>query len=256
LYKRGKRRKVWVGRWREDVMRADGTIGEIRRSVVLGSVAELPTRREAQVRLDEKLRSVNQGTSRPESFVTLGTFVEQEWMPLVFPTFKASTQHGYKTVLSNHVLPAWRDWRLRDIERLAVQQWVANRFRHGQGWQSIRNAWVLLSGILETAVEYGYLTTNPARGVKFPQKGLREKPTIIAGDSFVGLLRQVSEPHRTMVSVIAATGLRIGELLALRWSAVDLEGGTLTVRESVFEGKFQPPKTQKALRTIPLGDTL
>jgi hypothetical protein len=39
-------------------MRADGTIGEIRRSVVLGSVAELPTRREAQVRLDEKLRSV------------------------------------------------------------------------------------------------------------------------------------------------------------------------------------------------------
>ena len=55
LYKRGKRRKVWVGRWREDVMRADGTIAEIRRSVVLGLVADLPTRREAQVRLDEKL---------------------------------------------------------------------------------------------------------------------------------------------------------------------------------------------------------
>ena len=56
-----------------------------------------------------------------------------------------------------------------------------------------------------------------------------------------------------MVSLIAATGLRIGELLALRWSALDLEVGTLAVRESVFEGKFQPPKTQKALRTIPLG---
>jgi hypothetical protein len=33
-----------------------------------------------------------------------------------------------KTVLNNHVLPAWRDWRLRDIERLAVQQWIADRF--------------------------------------------------------------------------------------------------------------------------------
>jgi Phage integrase, N-terminal SAM-like domain len=146
LYKRGKRRKVWVGRWREEVTRADGTISEIRRSVVLGSVAELPTRREAQVKLDKQLRSVNLGTSKPESFLTLGTFVDQQWMTLVFPTFKASTQHGYKTVLNNHVLPAWRDWHLRDIERLVVQQWIAERFRQGQGWQSVRNAWVLLSG--------------------------------------------------------------------------------------------------------------
>ena len=128
---------------------------------------------------------------------------------------------------SIHVLPAWRDWRLRDIERLAIQQWVADKFRQGTGWQTVRNAWVLLSSILETAVEYGYLQANPARGVKFPQKGLKEKPAIIAGDSLAKLLKQVDEPYRTMVSLIAATGLRIGELLALRWSALDLEGGTL-----------------------------
>jgi integrase len=56
-----------------------------------------------------------------------------------------------------------------------------------------------------------------------------------------------------MLSLIAATGLRIGELLALRWRTLDLEHRTLAVRESVFEGKFQPPKTLKAKRTIPLG---
>jgi len=253
LFKRGKRRKAWIGRWREDVMLADGTIGEIRRSVVLGLVADLPTRREAQVRLDEKVRPVNQGTTRPESYVTFGVFVEQQWKPLVLPTFKASTQHGYKTVLRVHVLPEWRDWRLRDIERLAIQRWVADKFRLGTGWQTVRNSWVLLSGILETAVEYGYLTTNPARRVKFPQKGLKEKPALIAGESLAKLLKHLDEAHRTMVSLIAATGLRIGELLALRWSALDLQGGSLTVRESVFGGKFQPPKTQKAIRTIPLG---
>jgi integrase len=196
---------------------------------------------------------VNQGIGRPEAFVTFGAFVEQQWKALVLPTFKASTQHGYKIVLSVHVLPEWRDWRLRDIERLAIQQWVAHKFRQGRGWQTIRNAWVLLSGILETAVEYGYLSTNPARGVKFPQKGLNKKPEIIAGPSLARLLKHLDGPYRTMVSLIAATGLRIGELLALRWSVLDLEGGALAVRESVFEGKFQPPKTQKALRTIPLG---
>jgi integrase len=56
-----------------------------------------------------------------------------------------------------------------------------------------------------------------------------------------------------MVSMIAATGLRIGELLALRWSSLDLEARTLAVRESVFEGQFQVPKTKRAQRTIPLG---
>jgi integrase len=94
---------------------------------------------------------------------------------------------------------------------------------------------------------------NPARGVKFPQQEAPKAPTIIAGGDFAKLLHELSEPHRTMVEVIAATGLRIGELLAVRWRAIDLEVGTLTVRESVFEGKFQRPKTHKSRRTIPLG---
>ena len=74
-----------------------------------------------------------------------------------------------------------------------------------------------------------------------------------AGDSLAKLLQHVDEPYQTMVSLIAATGQRIGELLALRCSALDLAGGTLAVRPSVFEGKFQPPNTQRAVRTIPLG---
>jgi hypothetical protein len=63
-------------------------------------------------------------------------------------------------VLNVHVLPVWRDWRLRDMERLAIQQWVADKFHQGTCWQTVRNARVLLSSILETAVEYGYLQTK------------------------------------------------------------------------------------------------
>jgi len=66
-------------------------------------------------------------------------------------------------------------------------------------------------------------------------------------------MRHLDHPYRAMVSLIAATALRIGKLLARRWSALDLEGGAVAMRESVFEGKFQPPKTPKAVRTIPLG---
>jgi integrase len=203
--------------------------------------------------MDERLRDVNQGTMRPESGMLFTTFVDQQWKVLALPTFKASTQHGYKIVLNTHVLPGWQRWRLREIDRLAVQQWIAEKFRRRNGWQVVRNAWVLLSSILETAVEYGYLQANPARGVKFPQKTLTQRPAIIAGADFANLLARLREPYRTMVSLIAMTGLRIGELLAVRWSAVDLAARTLAVRESLYEGKFGPPKTQRAMRTLPLG---
>ncbi len=253
LFKRGKRRRVWVARWREDVLREDGTVGRMLRSVVLGTVADLPTRAEAQRRLNEQLRSVNQGTGRPEAMMAFGLFAETQWQVLVFPTLKLSTQHGYRNVLRKHLLPYWRPWRLRDIGRLDVQQWVADKFRQRQGWQTVRNSWVLLSAILEAAVEFGYLSNNPARGVKFPQKELKSAPAIIAGVDLGKLLAQLEEPHRTMLQLIAATGLRVGELLAVRWRSIDLETGTLSVRESVYEGTFQRPKTQKAMRTIPLG---
>lgn len=253
VFKRGKRRKVWVARWREDVLCEDGKVGRILRSVVLGSVADLPTRKDAQVRLDEELRAINQGTVRPESSILFGTFAEEQWKTLVLPTLKLSTQHGYKTVLAKHLLPYWRDWRLRDIGRQDVQQWVADRFRRKLGWQTVRNSWTLLSGILETAVEYGYLSINPARGVKFPEKELKEAPVLFTAEDFVKLLEQLDEPYRTMARLIALTGLRIGELLAVRWRCLDLEIGTLSVRESVYEGKFQSPKTRKSRRTMPLG---
>jgi len=253
VFKRGKRRKVWVARWREDVLCEDGKVGRTLRSVVLGSVADLPTRRDAQVRLHEELRAVNQGTVRPESSMLFGTFAEEQWKTLVLPTLKLSTQHGYKTVVAKHLLPYWRDWRLRDIGRQDVQQWVADRFRRKLGWQTVRNSWTLLSGILETAVEYGYLSMNPARGVKFPEKELKGAPVLFTAEDFMKLLEQLDEPYRTMARLIALTGLRIGELLAVRWRCLDLEIGTLSVRESVYEGKFQSPKTRKSRRTMPLG---
>ena len=56
-----------------------------------------------------------------------------------------------------------------------------------------------------------------------------------------------------MVTLVAVTGLRVGELLALRWQAINLRAGTLTVQESVSGGQFQTPKTERGIRTIPLG---
>ena len=63
LFKRGKREKVWVARWWEDVINADGTMGRMRRSIVIGTVAEFTTRRLAMRAFSDRLRSLNERKS-------------------------------------------------------------------------------------------------------------------------------------------------------------------------------------------------
>jgi hypothetical protein len=58
------------------------------------------------------LRSLNQGTGRPQATWPSRRFMETQWQPLVLPALKRSTQHGYKHVLRKHVFPYWRSWRL------------------------------------------------------------------------------------------------------------------------------------------------
>jgi integrase len=68
------------------------------------------------------------------------------------------------------------------------------------------------------------------------------------------LLTSLCEPSRTLVLVGVLTGMRIGEILALRWKHLDLLRGTIQVRETVSEGQFGSPKTRSSRRDVPMSD--
>jgi hypothetical protein len=74
-----------------DVIQVGGTLGRIRRSEVIGTVADLPTRRKAMQVLSQKLKAVNSDDARPQSVRTFGDFVKNEWMPVILPTLKYAT---------------------------------------------------------------------------------------------------------------------------------------------------------------------
>ena len=107
LFQRGTRRKLWVARWWEDVIRADGTLGRLRRSEVIGTVTEFPTRRLAMQVLSQRLGAINNGKARPQSVRTFGDFVKDDWTPVVLPTLKYATQKHYKYMLDVHLVPAF-----------------------------------------------------------------------------------------------------------------------------------------------------
>ena len=70
IHKRGTRKKVWVARYSEDVLGPDGVVSRIRRSEILGTVAEIPTLRQAEHLLSDRLRLVNSGQYQPSSSQT------------------------------------------------------------------------------------------------------------------------------------------------------------------------------------------
>jgi hypothetical protein len=96
---------TYAHRWREDVIRPDGNLGRIQRSIVIGLVSEVPTRRQAQIQLDQHLQMLNQGR-RPQAAKLLQAFVECEWTTLVLSTLKLSTQRGYGIVSASTCCPA------------------------------------------------------------------------------------------------------------------------------------------------------
>jgi integrase len=253
LYKRGKRRKVWVARWWEDVIGADGAIERFRRFEILSTVAELPNRRDAERLLADRLRRINSGDYRPQSARTFREYIDGSWLPEVLPTLKYSTKNHYQYTLNVHLLPAFGDTQLRLISRDLVQNFIAAKLRSGLAWKTVKHLKTVLGTALGAAETAGHIDTNPVRKTRFPRRGPAPERVPIAPEKIRTLLDALPEPSRSLAWLLVLTGLRIGELLALRWQDVDLEHSVLRVRQSVYEGHFDEPKTKHSSRTIPLG---
>src|SRR5713226_5948360 len=114
LFQRGKgKKKVWIGRYREDVIAEDGTRRRAR-SVVLGPVREL-SKRQAQRKLSELLAAINQGTHKPEVMITFERFVVERFEPNILPTLRFSTGRLYRHLSRRHLLPFFGSMRMSEI---------------------------------------------------------------------------------------------------------------------------------------------
>jgi integrase len=252
LFIRGKRRKVWVARWREDVILADGSADRVMRSVVLGPVSEIAGRREARRLLDAHLNPVNQGQYRPEGTMLFSQFIADCFEPGVLPTLKYATREIYSLLLRKHLIPRFGGHRLRDISRVEVQQYLLEKLKQGFAWETTNHLRHLLSKVMGTAVNWDYVLNNPVRGVKMPERTLKRPHRFLTAEEVRRLIAASNEPLHTIIILATMTGLRIGEILALRWGRIDLLRGTLRVAETCYKGHFGSPKTRASRREVPL----
>jgi hypothetical protein len=119
--RKGKRRKVWVGRWYEDVLE-DGLLRRVRRSEVLGEVAKL-TKRKAQRVLEERLDVINAPNYRALSASTFARFVVR-WQTDVMTQHKQSTQATIRGHLKDFLVPYFGSREVREIRPEQVQHFI------------------------------------------------------------------------------------------------------------------------------------
>ncbi|MGK2903597.1 MAG: tyrosine-type recombinase/integrase [Mycobacterium sp.] len=142
---------------------------------------------------------------------------------------KPSWTARLESVWRIHVEPAWGTRRIADIRPTEVQTWLS-RLSLTLSASSVAHAHTVLAGIIDTAVADRRLTANPARGVKLPRKSVGKARNYLT-PAQTNALAEASK-HPEIVMLLATTGLRWGEMAALRVRDIDLGRGRIRVERS------------------------
>jgi integrase len=182
-----------------------------------------------------------------------------EWLA-TNPGGKVQTRLGYEGMLRNHVLPYFGHMDVGRITKATVRQFLAAMEDKGAGPGTTRNAFRnVLKPTLDLAVDLGMVRVNPAVGVKLAKSAQAEMLYLTAAE-VQAVAEAINPPYGTLVLFAAYTGLRAGEIGALRMKHLDLLRGRVTVAESVAEvlghGLIYGPTKTYAVRPVALPNFL
>ena len=170
-------------------------------------------------------------------------------MPTELPLLAKTTQDSYQGIIAKYLEPRFSALCLRDLTPLTLQRYFSGLAGERVGHPSILKIRDTISSILRSAVQYGFLIQNPMVGLKLPvdKRPRRQKP-VISPEQFSNLVEYVSEPYASMLFVSVWTGLRISELIGLKWRCIHAD--SITVEERYFRGDWSTPKTNASAATI------
>jgi integrase len=184
--------------------------------------------------------------------VRFGAFAS-DWLDTTVH-LKPATRVSYEMLLRRYVVPAFGPLRMGTIERVTVHVWVSQMKAAGAGAGTLRNAYRVLSLVLAEAVRSKLIAVNPAADIDLP-RSRKQEMRFLHPQEIRTLAGEIDPRFRALVLTAGFTGLRWGELAALRVHRVDLLHATIDVRESVSEvgGHLEEVGTKTGeRRTVPL----
>jgi integrase len=188
---------------------------------------------------------------------TLGQFMTR-WFETASPSLRPTTCATYRSLIKCHVLPYVGDEQLTRVSPLTLEQLYADLEAKGVSPRMRQQVHALLHCALGKAVRLKLIRDNPASVVDRPRARRREIRALTADE--VGVLLRAAEGDRleALYVVAVTTGLRQGEIFALKWKDINLRQRVLSVRRALLDAgghrEIADPKTAKGKRRVELPD--
>ena len=235
----------WFFRFYEDV---GGK--RVHRNQRIGTVRELPRRRDAEKAVLALRTKINSEVRSPETVSDLATHYSKHELTLERKAF--ATIDCHTSYLKLHILPKWGQCRMTDVRTVAVEKWLDAVPLAPGSRTKIRN---VLSAIFNHGIRHEWISFNPISKVRCSSKRLRE-PDVLTPAEFSALVQVLPVREQSMVMLAGSTGLRRSELFALRWSDVNFLSMEVAVSRSCVRGRFGEVKTEASGKPVPLHDAV
>lgn len=229
-----------------------GKLRQVRRTV--------DTLTEARDVRDEIKEEIHQTPAGGE-LTTLGDYAER-WLASKASEIKPSTLRNYTDALAAYILPELGHLSAGEVDRHSMLRWIswAERQRQDDGSRfahdTVGGWWRVLKVLIRDAIADGVIEGNPlsrVRGPKGDRAPKRELRTLSAEQlaELVRAAQRICPDRYAEIVTLAYTGMRAGELYALRWEDVDHRAGKINVCQAVYRAKVGTTKTGAA-REVPL----
>jgi integrase len=208
------------------------------------------TRAQAERLRDDYLAAINEasvGIGGACLFRDFARIYERD----VLSNHASTTRERSKSVLKNYLHPELGDLMLREITLERLQGFFTQIQQKKLSPESIDKIRDVLSSVLRTAVDYGRLETNPAEKVRLKRRSIMKSKPFLRVEQFWVLMGLMREPYATMVYVAVFTGLRVSELIGLRWHNIHRD--SITIESRYCRGDWDEPKSEASKATIPVG---
>ena len=198
------------------------------------SAGAFSTRRAALRAAQREEDKVDEGRWHDASLgaVTFREYVEKDWLPSKH--IEASTRAAYVSNLDKHFFPFFGARPMGKITASTVQDWVTKATSEGLSPRSVRKYHTMLHSIFKRAVRDRLIVVNPCEHTELPKVIIRKSRTLTP-EEFDRLINAVPDRYRLMVETAIETGMRWGELIALRPRHVDFLRRSVTVEETIVE---------------------
>ena len=212
------------------------------------------TKREAEDWLTKQQSSVLDGSHidprrLDTPFRDLVDTWKETWIDL-----SPTTKFGYQSTLDSHLLPVFGDRKVGTITHEVVQRYITDLVQRGEMRAgTIRQIYSVLRNAMSTGIRTGMIKSNPCTKIRLPPQP-REEMLFITVDEIRALAEAITPRYRTLIYTAAYTGMRAGEIHALRRRDIDLTSGQIHVRRSFrwVNGELHigDTKTASSRRTI------